>query len=293
MSKVEGGREVSRILTLCARATLLQNVHFDRFMDGYEMYVSPRGEVCTTMALKSAVFQVRKSGVSFVSNIDQALLDGKVVPQGVAIPLQGNVSIRLGESRLEYRDLRGVDAPEDWPYMAEIRRPPIMNFVKFGGPIRIGRSPTCEIELSNSPGTENIVWKPEIGSGDVIHTSTGDIPKARFYTDSVMVASEHACITPSVDEGLGDAEGAVRAACIARSCYVFVRRGDQLITLFPTASGRKPTETQLQSRDELLIGNTVFQVSWGASIDTPARPSGSGGAGEGAFPTIGTPRTLK
>lgn len=277
------------------RATLLQKIHFDRFMDGYDVYVGPRGEVGTRVSTEVGAFQVRKTGVSFAARTERAIVAGSAVVQGDSVPLHGDVAVQVGKTRLEYRELSHVTA-EGWPYLAEVRRPPVMTFLKFGAPFRIGRGAACEIPLPNAPHTKNILWNASVGNGEVIKSSTGDIPKMRFYTDSVMVATEHAVITPDGDEAVADGEmvGEVRVACLARSCHVYLRRGNEILTLFPTAAGRQPTETTLQSGDHLLVGNAVFQVSWGAAIAGPlTRPSSDSDGSAGAFPTIGVPRGSK
>ena len=138
----------------------------------------------------------------------------------------------------------------------------------WGNAYLIGRSRDCRVVLPDEPENGNIVWKPSVGDGAVIRSRTGDIPKARFYTDSIMVGSEHAAIQLKTPDPVVLSKN--------KSCFVYVRRGAAVFPLYPTASGKEPTEMSLQPADEVLVGNCLFHVGFtpveeGASV-APAPP---------------------
>ncbi|MFN7142828.1 MAG: hypothetical protein ACK4YP_03565, partial [Myxococcota bacterium] len=99
---------------------------------------------------------------------------------------------------------------------------------------------------------------------------TGDIPKSRFYTDSIMVASEHA----ELDLG---GEPVLRS--LARHCFTFVRRDGQILALAPREAADGRHELPLLPNDEVLVGNCLFQVSYpppagqAAPVATPPAPA--------------------
>ena len=66
------------------------------------------------------------------------------------------------------------------------------------------------------------MWKPEVGDGATIMMRTGDVPKSRFYTDSIMVASEHAMIVFEDEQPM--------LKCNARHCFTFIRRDGDIHT---------------------------------------------------------------
>ena len=242
-----------RIFTFQERGALFQKVHFSAFMLGYDVYLGYRGEVGTVVDGVAATFQIRKKTVSLQANGAGVVLNGELIPQGEARVLEGDSVIEVGTQRLEYRDLHLVEV-EGWPYMGEVRRPAASTYMLWGRSYPVGRSRECRVVLPDEPRNDNIVWKPKMGDGDTIHTKNGDIPKARFYTDSIMVASEHAVV---------DLEGDTpQILSQARNCYSFVRRGDQVLELYPTSTETQPQKLVLEPGDEVLVGNCVFVATF-------------------------------
>jgi len=247
-----------RIFTLQERGALLQKVHFSAFMQGYDVYVGVQGELGTSVVDKAATFQVRKKNVLLVAHIDGVMVGGSSVPLHAEVPVEGDVTIEIAGQRLEYRDLRGLRV-DGWPYVAEIRRPASSTYMIWGEDYQIGRSRECRVVLPDEPNNDNIHWKAKVGDGATIRARTGDIPKSRFYTDSIMVASEHGRIDLHGD--------GPRVVCTARHCYVYIRRRSEIIALYPTTSGKEPTDVDVQPGDEILIGNCLFHVGFSPTTD--------------------------
>lgn len=256
-----------RILTFQERGALLQKVHFSAFMAGYDVYISKRGELGTVVDNPAVALQVRKRDVSLKAHID-LLVGGSRVSAGAEVPIQGDTTIEIGSERLEYRDLRGLQV-DGWPYVGEIRRPASSTYLIWGSKYQIGRSRECRVVLPDEPRNDNIHWKASVGDGATIRARTGEIPKSRFYTDSIMVASEHATIDVQGDKP--------EVICTARHCYVYVRRQGEVLPLYPSTSGRSPQQTTLEPGDEILIGNQLFQAGYNASdaeqFTAPAAPA--------------------
>lgn len=242
-----------RIFTLQERGALLQKVHFSAFMLGYDVYLGSRGELGTHVEDPAATFMVRKRSVSLVSHIDGVVVGGRPVPAGVEVPIDGDVRIEVAGQQLEYRDLRGLKV-DGWPYVGEIRRPASSTYMIWGEDYQVGRSRECRVVLPDEPRNDNIHWKPSIGDGATIRARTGEIPKSRFYTDSIMVASEHATVDLR-------SEGP-QVVCTARHCYIYVRRGNEVLPLYPANSPQEPKEADLLPGDEVLVGNCLFHVGF-------------------------------
>jgi len=242
-----------RIFTLQERGALLQKVHFSAFMLGYDVYLGSRGELGTVVESVAATFQVRKRMVSLVAHVAGVTVDGGPLTPGVEHPLDKDVNIEFSGQTLEYRDLRGLRV-DGWPYVGEIRRPASSTYMIWGEEYQIGRSRECRVVLPDEPRNENIHWKAKVGDGATIRARTGEIPKSRFYTDSIMVASEHATIDLDKEEP--------RVVCTARHCHVYVRRDSEVVPLFPSTSGREPQALDIAPGDEVLIGNCLFQVGF-------------------------------
>ncbi len=261
--------QTERIFTLQERGALLQKVHFSGFMLGYDVYLGPRGELGTVVHQPAASFQVRKSTVSMLANADNVSMNGEPIPRGESRLIEGDSVIQVGNQRLEYRDLRGVPI-EGWPYVGEIRRPAASTYMLWGKEYSIGRSRDCRVVLPDEPRNDNIVWKPKVVEGAVIKSKTGDIAKSRFYTDSIMVASDHAAIDLT--------HGGPEVVCHARNCYTFVRRNEDVLTLFPTESGEGPVRLPLEPGDEVMVGNCLFHVGFA--------PTGELAGATGSVPSL-------
>ena len=242
-----------RILTLRERGALLQRVHFSRFMRGYDVYVTSSCQVTTSGRDRAATFRVRDNKVHLVVHEPDVRVDGRVPDMERPLDLGPRATIEVGGAQLEYADLTDTKA-DGWPYLAELRRPASSIHMVFGGRYRVGRDRRCKVRLPDEPHNDNIAWLESAVSGGTIRTRSGEIPKSRFYTDSIMVASEHAEI---------DLAEAPTLRSIARHCSTYIRRGGELLTLFPTQGRTKgTTELQLHPGDELMVGNCLFHVSY-------------------------------
>ncbi|MBN1334474.1 MAG: hypothetical protein JXB39_00780 [Deltaproteobacteria bacterium] len=241
-----------RIFTLKERGALLQRVHFAQFMEGYDVFVSRTGQLGTAIPDPVAIFQVREDRVFFLAQVEGVRLAGRPLQPDRLIPLRGVVEIEAGGQTFEYRELAGVPA-EGWPFLGEIRRPASSAYMVFGGSYRIGRDRKCKVRLPDEPHNDNIVWRMDLDEGDVIRSRAGDIPKSRFYNDSIMVASEHAEI---------DLTGEPILRNIARHCFSYVRRGSEVFPLFPSRGEPGEQGVVLFPGDEVLVGNNLFEVSF-------------------------------
>jgi len=242
-----------RIFTLQERGALLQRVHFKNFMQGYDVYLGSRGELGTVVEDKAATFQVRRRQINLVAHIEGIELDGAPLPVGAPVTLDKDHTITALGQPLNFRYLRGLKV-EKWPYVAEIRRPASSNYMMWGQTWTVGRAIDARVVLPDNPDNRNIHWKPEVDEGAYIRARTGDIEKSRFYTDSIMVASNHAEVDLSGEEPA--------VVCTAKHCFVYVRRDGAVFPLYPTSTGKQPTEMPILPGDELLIGNSVFYVGY-------------------------------
>lgn len=241
-----------RMLALRERGALFQKVHFARFMAGYDVYLGQGGEIGTTIKDRAATFEIRGRTLALVPHVEGVVVDGRKVHRGDRLQLEGRCVVEVNGQRLEFRDLRGVDA-DGWPYLGEVRRNGGTSHMVFGGTYRVGRDRRCKVRLPDEPSNENIVWMPEMAQGGTIRSRNGEIPKSRFYTDSIMVASEHAEIS---------LEGEPVLHSQARHCFTYVRRGSDVFALHPTQGRSGPRNLDLQPGDEVLVGNCVFAVDY-------------------------------
>ena len=243
----------ARICTVQERGALLQKVHFANFMEGYDVYVGSGCRVATQMVEPRATLRVRGARVSLVVHDAAVKVAGRAAQVGVPTPLAGTIDIEVDGNVLQYRDLSGVDV-DGWPYLAELRRPGAGIYLDFGAPHRVGRDRRCKIRLPDEPHNDHIAWLPQVGGGATIRSRTGDIPKSRFYTDSIMVASEHAEF---------DLSGEPVLRSLARHCHTFLRRGGTVLSLAPREGASDGArEAVLLPGDEVLVGNCLFQVSY-------------------------------
>ena len=241
-----------RIFTLKERGALLQRVHFSVFMEGYDVFVSRSGQLGTSLPDPEALFQVREDKVYFVARTDRVLLAGRPAPVDKPVRLRGELEIRVANQLLEYRDLSSV-AADGWPYLGEIRRTAGSTYLVFGSVFRIGRDRRCKVRLPDEPHNDNLCWRMDLGEGDFIRSRTGDIPKSRFYNDSIMVASLHAEM---------DLEGEPMLRNLARHCFSYVRRDHDVFALHPTRDEKGLHHLDLLPGDEVLVGNNLFEVSY-------------------------------
>lgn len=256
-----------RCLTLHERGALLQKVHFGNFMEGYDVYLGAKAQVVTSTANgpARATLQVRAGRVTLVAQVSGVKVERRDLIPGEPMVLKGTVAIDVDGVQVEFRDLSGVKAA-GWPYVAELRRPGSGVYLDFGEVFQVGRDRRSRVRLPDEPHNDNIAWLPSVGGGASIRSRTGDIPKAKFYTDSIMVASSHAALD------LTD-EPVLRS--LARNCYTYVRRQGEILVLFPQEGAGGRHEAALEPNDEVLVGNCIFQVSFsppGAAI-APAAPA--------------------
>ena len=251
-----------RILTLRESGALLQKVHFARFMEGYDVFIGRSGEVATALPRPAASLHVRGRQVSIEAHLPGVRLDHAPLVVDAPEFITGERVISVGGHELRYRDLSGVQE-DGWPYLGEIRRIGSTAHMVFGSRYLVGRDPRCKVRLPDEPHNDNIVWRPELRSGGSIRSRNGEIPKSRFYIDSIMVASEHAEV---------DLTDEPRLLSRARHCYTYVRRDGAIYPLYPAKDGGGPMEMGLRPGDELLVGNCVFEV---ALTDPDTRPPAS------------------
>jgi hypothetical protein len=241
-----------RIFTLKERGALLQRVHFSAFMEGYDVFVAPSGALGTAVIDPAATFHVRGDAVTFAAHSPDVRVDDRSIAPRSRVDLPKEAEIRVGNQVLEYRDISRV-SEDGWPYLAEIRRVSSSTYLVFGSRYRIGRDRRCRVRLPDEPHNDNIVWRKELREGDSIRSQTGDIPKSRFYSDSIMVASEHAEIDLV-------REPVIR--CVARHCFTYVRRNEDIVALYPSTQEGAFNNLDLLPGDEILLGNSLFEVAY-------------------------------
>lgn len=244
------------LVSLRETGLLLQRVHFPQVMRGYDVYITQDGSMTTSASSPLAVIEVRGEQAALSSRSDQVKLNESLLPPNSSRTLHGQCEIWVGDHRLLYRDLSGVDAA-GWPYVGEIRRTGWKSHLPVGGRYIIGRSMSAWVRLPDVADSRNVRWADETSSASV-DSRTGTFARKDFYTDSIMVASEHAAVDLR--------EGAV-VENQARHCSVFVRRDNSVIALLPKKkAGRHRVE--LQVGDELLVGNCAFAV--GGELPAPS-----------------------
>jgi len=238
----------SGLVELHERGALLQKVHFARFMEGYDVYVAADGSITTAADAPAITLHVRGRQVSAEAHVPGVRLDGR--PLTAPVFLGGDALFELGPHRVAYRDLSPIRV-DGWPYLGELARAGARVHLSAGAAHRIGREPRCAVRLPDEPWNDNIVWRPELRDGGTIRSRNGDIPKTQFYTDSIMVASEHAEV---------DLTGPPLLRTLARHCYTFVRRGGEIFSLPPAQDAGAGQAVPLAEGDEILIGNSLFVV---------------------------------
>jgi hypothetical protein len=241
-----------RVLTLVEQGALLQRVHFRSVMTGYDVLVGHRGELGNAVADPAARFRVDGEGVSLIGCGRGLTLDGEPLTPGQSARLEGDHVVHIGGTMLEFRDLNGVEV-DGWPYLAEVRRPGGSVHATFGSRFRIGRERTCRVRLPDDTRNENIRWRETVDDQAAIHSRHGSLSRDRFYTDSILVASEHAEV---------DLTGEPVLYGVARSCWTFVRRAGDVLALPPARRAGGAANIDLLPGDEILVGNCVFEVRY-------------------------------
>jgi len=237
------------LLSLAECGLLLQRVHFPDVMRGYEVYLSANGSISTTPDTAAAVIQIRSDHAQLIAKGAQVTVNQDKLEPDESFELDGLVEIRVGEHLYYYKDLRGVRA-SGWPYLGEIRRSGWKSHMPLGGRYVIGRDLNAWVRLPDIADNKNISWADESSTASV-SSRTGTFARKDFYTDSIMVASQHAAIDLS--------NGAILEN-LAKHCHVYVRRASAVVSLLPTRKSGLH-QFQLRNGDELLVGNCVFQVA--------------------------------
>ena len=173
----------TRIFGLRECGALLQKVHFKRFMEGYDVYLSRAGDLSTVSNDVAATFEVRRTFVALAAEIDGLVVDGVRLERGERVELSNQHTIEITGHQIEYSSLK-TKSIRGWPYVGEIRRPASSNYIPFGEVHQIGRSRECRIVLPDQTNNMNIKWLDAVGAGAMIQSKSGEIPKAKFYTDS-------------------------------------------------------------------------------------------------------------
>ena len=183
-----------------------------------------------------------------MANTEQVVFNGERLALGASVLLSGACEIQVGPHVLLYKDLSNVRAV-GWPYIGEIRCGGWQSHLPVGGSYTIGRDAKAWVRLPDVADNRNIRWADETSSASV-DSRTGTFARKDFYTDSIMVASEHAQIN------LGD--GAVLEN-LAKSLPHLCENASALVSLLPRKKAGLH-RFQLQHGDELLVGNCVFSV---------------------------------
>ena len=179
-----------RLVTLHETGALLQKVHFARFMEGYDVYIDQGGNVSTDSVDPAAILHVRGREVSLEARDGGVGLNGEALPPGRTVFISGDARITVGEVSIEWRDLSGIRAPGG-PTLANsaglVRRATwSAGSVTASGGTPVAR---CDCRMSRTTETSSGDRNSE---AEARSARNGDIPKSRFYIDSIMVASEHA-----------------------------------------------------------------------------------------------------
>jgi hypothetical protein len=242
-----------RLFGLKECGALLQKIHFKRFMDGYDVYLSRTGELSTLADEVAATFEVRRTSVALAAEMPGVSVDGTSLEPGERVQLIEEHVIHIPGHTIEYSNLKTREIA-GWPYVGEIRRPAASIYIPWGHSYQIGRSHECRVILPDETNNTNIKWLESVASGAMIQSKSGDIPKAKFYTDSIMVGSQHGQIDLT--------KNAPVLTCVNRNCYTFVRRQGEIHSLHPTKSDKGRHAIDVQIGDQLLIGNCLFEISF-------------------------------
>ena len=235
-----------RIHTLSERGFLLQRVHFGRVMSGYTIDLERGGQLLPEAIEPVARFEVRGDRVSVQAVGRDLVVDGCPVRQAGQVALNGaRHEISWREGRLEFESLRRKD--KRWPYLARLGTPRRATPLAEGETCLVGRdAAACDVPLPDRMSTRNILWR-DGGSAGTVETRGGQVPRDRFRTDAILVASKAASI-----ELTGDG---TRLHNPSASCPVHVVRADG-----ETVRVRQDGAVDVKPGDELFIGNHVFAL---------------------------------
>lgn len=242
---------------LTQRSTLLPKVLFGKLMRGYTMDIDRGGTLSPRAADPVARFMVRRDRLSIVPLTRELAIDGR--------PARGDQQITLGGSehtitwrggQLEVSSLRRPDPR--WPYVARVTTPKRTTPLAAGASWSIGRDGSrCDVPLPDRLTTANVLWREGGEVGDDIEVQGGRVPRARFRTDAICVASRAAEL---------DLSGPTpRLLNPSTSCAVHVmRQGGEVVRV------KCGGHLDLSPGDELLIGNALFVLA--SPGQAPAAP---------------------
>ena len=246
-----------RIHTLSERGFLLQRVHFGAVMSGYTMDLERGGQLLPEAVSPVARLQVRGERVSVTAVGRDLAVDGRPVRQGDQVPLTGaSHELSWREGRSEFTSLRRKD--KRWPYLARLSSPRRATPLAEGESYLLGRdSDACDVPLPDRMSTRNILWR-DGGKAETVETRGGAVPRSRFRTDAILVASKAARVDLA-DDG-------VRLHNPSASCPVHVVRADG-----ETVRVKQDGTVDVQPGDELLVGNAIFALLAPGETE-PAKP---------------------
>ncbi len=238
----------ARVHTLTERGFLLQRIHFAGVMRGYTMEIDRSGAVAPVAPDPVARVEVRGERVLLEAVTREVSLDGRPLRPGQSVALGGAkhvIAWRGGESAFE--SFRMND--KRWPYLGRLTTPGRTTPVTEGEVWTIGRdAEVCDVPLPDRVTTDNILWKSGAGDADHVEVRGGQVPRTRFRTDAILVA------TTAAEVDLGADPPQLRNP--STTCPLYVVR----------ASGKavrvgKQSSVALEPGDELLVGNCAFALA--------------------------------
>jgi hypothetical protein len=248
-----------RIHTLTERGALLQRIHFDKVMSGYTMELDRGGHLSPRAADPVGRFEVRGERVSIAAVGRELSLDGEPLKQGESRPLPGpehRITWRDGDC--SYTSMRRKD--RRWPYLGRVGTPRRSTPLAEGDLCAVGRDHSdCDVALPDRMTTDNILWKGQ-AQGSKVEVRGGKVPRSRFRTDAIFVASRAAEIDLSGE--------AATLRNPSTSCPVHVLRADGQAVRVKQGGG----ELALEQGDELLIGNLAFALLAPGEEERSPRP---------------------
>ncbi len=231
---------------LTQKATLLPRVHFSRVMEGYTMDLDRGGTLSPRAADPVARFDVRGNRLALVAVARELAIDGRPLRVGERVRLGDEHTIRWRGGELEVAAMR---RPEPrWPYLARVSTAPRTTPLAAGGTWAIGRDgSSCDVPLPDRLTTENVHWLDR-SDLDQIDVQGGRVPRSRFRTDAICVASKAAEIdlsgpTPTLRNP-------------SASCALHVLRENGEVVQVKCGA-----DLELELGDELLIGNALFGLA--------------------------------
>ncbi|MCP4869181.1 MAG: hypothetical protein GY898_10740 [Proteobacteria bacterium] len=235
----------TRVRTLSERGFLFQRVHFGGVMRGYTMELDRSGTISPKAADPVVRVEVRGERLLLEAVGREVSLDGRPLRAGESVALSGaehTIAWRGGEAT--YESMRKND--RRWPYLGRIGTPRRSTPLADGETWSVGRDrEACDVALPDRLTTANILWKDGAAGAGHVEVRGGRVPKARFRTDAILVASHAAQI---------DLTGPVPSVANASTtCPLYIVRTDGKAIRI-----QQGEEVSLGAGDELLVGNSAF-----------------------------------